>query len=433
MPGIRFAAVSLLLVLIALVATPGASHADAQSFDDVCAPLQRRAAEIEVQIGFVLVDLRDGRECSANGSETFRSASLYKLIVLVEAYEQSALGEFSFEEPIALQPRHYSDDPSQPRPDGPVELSAREAIRRMVVFSDNASALALRERLGPGRVASAPARLGLAGTSLGEQFVTTPADIARLLSGLYRGDVVSPEASEEMLRLLRGQELNDLIPAALPAETEVAHKTGLIERYLHDAGIIYAPGGDYVLVLLTRWRDSIDESYRAIHELTALAYRAFETPPPPPALVEPELLETAPVAPAPVEPELLETAPVAPAPVAGSIRERGYSGLGAGRPERFARRLVARATARAGGARRAGRGCAGTAGGAHGAATGRDPALNGRAALSLRPAPASRSVPAGRVREARPAPPLTGRPASPPQPRAPVRPAAPRAVRAPPA
>ena len=323
MPGIRFAALSLLLVLIALVATPGASYADAHRFDDVCASLQRRAAEIEVQIGFVLVDLRDGRECSANAAETFHSASLYKLIVLVEAYEQSARGEFSFEEPIAIQPRHYTDDPSQPRPDGPVELSAREAIRRMVMFSDNASALALRERLGPGRVAGAPARLGLAGTSLGEQFVTAPADIARLFSGLYRGDVVSPEASEEMLRLLRGQELNDLIPAALPPETEVAHKTGLIERYVHDAGIIYAPGGDYVLVLLTRWRDSIEESYRAIHELTALAYRAFETPPPP-ALVEPELLETAPVGALLAEPGIADRAPAPrPPPLSPAPPSRG--------------------------------------------------------------------------------------------------------------
>ncbi len=276
---VRSLPAALLLALIALAATPLTGHADRPGFDAVCASVQQRASEVEARIGLVVIDLRDGAECSVNAAETFRSASLYKLVVLVEAYQQSANGEFSFDESITLQPRHYQDDPPRAQPAEPAVFSATEALRRMVVFSDNASALALIERLTPDAVEGAPARLGLAGTVVGDRFVTTPADIALLFAGLYRGQLVSPEASAEMLRLLRAQELNDLIPATLPAGVEVAHKTGLIEEYLHDAGIVYAPGGDYVLVILTRWQSSVDQSYLAIHELTALAYGAFETPP----------------------------------------------------------------------------------------------------------------------------------------------------------
>ncbi|MCH8194993.1 MAG: serine hydrolase, partial [Chloroflexi bacterium] len=82
-------------------------------------------------------------------------------MVLLEAYEQSAGGGLSFDEPITLYPRHYEDDPPLTRPAESPVLSIGEALRRMVVFSDNASALALVERLTPEAVAAAPRRFGL--------------------------------------------------------------------------------------------------------------------------------------------------------------------------------------------------------------------------------------------------------------------------------
>ena len=94
---------------------------------------------------------------------------------------------------------------------------------------------------------------------------------------------MSEGASAEMLALLLDQQLNELIPAALPGGTAIAHKTGRIEDYVHDAGIVYAPGGDYVVVLLTRWRVSPLQSQRLIRDLAARVYGAFEVPGPPPA------------------------------------------------------------------------------------------------------------------------------------------------------
>lgn len=267
------------VVLIMVSHTSMLARVSADDFDDVCVSLLKSSTDSQIRIGFVLLDLRDGAECSRNARESFRSASLYKLVVLVEAYRQRDNGNLSFDEPIALQPHHYQDDPPESRPSDLPVFSASEALRRMIVFSHNASASALMERLSPEATAAAPARLALSGTSLGSRFVTTPADMAQLLASLYRGELVSVDSSQEMLTLLRAQELNDLIPAALPKGTQVAHKTGLIEKYLHDAGIVYAPGGDYVFVILTRWQISIDQSYLDIHKLTSLTYTAFDTEP----------------------------------------------------------------------------------------------------------------------------------------------------------
>ncbi len=312
MARVRVPALALVLLALALAPARGSAHAGVHPLEEICDSLQERTTASDAHVGLVIIALGYDARCSVNAGETFRTASLYKLIVLAEAYAQSVSGEFSFDETMTLEARHYVDDPPQLRPSGPVQLSAWEAIRRMIVFSDNGAALALRERLGPERVARTPQRLGLPDTSLAGQFVTTPSDIARFFSALYRGELVSPEASEQMLQLLRAQQLNDLIPAALPAGTEVAHKTGLVEQYLHDAGIVSAPGGDYVLVLLTRWEAAIEQSYLAIHDLTALSYTAFETPLPPPAPSQPAVVEAAAGAPGTVD---LALARVAEQPV----------------------------------------------------------------------------------------------------------------------
>ncbi len=309
---VRVPAVALVLLALAFAPVSGSAHAGAHPLEAICDSLQERVAAAEVQVGLVVIALSGDARCAVNAGETFRTASLYKLIVLAEAYRQSDRGEFSFDETITLEARHFIDDPPASRPSLPVEMSAREAIRRMVVFSDNATAHALRERLGPEVVAAAPARLGLDGTSVGGEFVTTPADIARFFALLYRGEIVSEQASEQMLAMLRAQELNDLIPAALPAGTEIAHKTGLVDKYVHDAGIVSAPGGDYVLVVLTHWERAIDDAYLAIHDLTTLSYVAFEAPLPPPAPSQPAVVEAAVGAPGTVD---LALARVAEQPV----------------------------------------------------------------------------------------------------------------------
>lgn len=323
----------------AIVALALAGTAHAALPDDVCASLQARAAELEPRIGFVVVDLDSGEACGALEAESFRTASLYKLLVLAEAHEQELLGRFSFDDDmITLQlaqpaPVPTPEAPAEPTqgvpPDGATAtptatataepaprqftISAREAARRMIVFSDNLSAEALRVHLGKAAVAEAPRRLALDGTSLGQEFITTPEDIARFFTLLYAGELVSARASFEMLQLLHAQEVRDRIPAVLPDDTPIAHKTGLIARYVHDAGIVYAPGGDYVLVLLTEWPEggSIGQSYDAIHQLSAMVYDAYAVAPPPRPVIRPA---------APVSVEATAAAEAADAGVAADRR-----------------------------------------------------------------------------------------------------------------
>ena len=56
------------------------------------------------------------------------------------------------------------------------------------------------------------------------------------------------------MELLLGQQVNDRIPWFLPDEVPIAHKTGGLDRFAHDAGIVFAPGGPYLIGAADRGR-----------------------------------------------------------------------------------------------------------------------------------------------------------------------------------
>jgi beta-lactamase class A len=78
--------------------------------------------------------------------------------------------------------------------------------------------------------------------------------LVALLRLIAEEQAYSPELSHEMLDILHQQEFKKGIPARLPREVRVAHKTGDISTVAHDAGVVYAPGRKpYVVAILTEW------------------------------------------------------------------------------------------------------------------------------------------------------------------------------------
>jgi beta-lactamase class A len=275
------AALALALLLGASLDAP-AAHA---GLGEDCSRIRDRAGSATIQLGIVIVDLASGARCELRSETVFRTASLYKLLVMSEAYEQEAAGTFAFDEELELLPHHYINNLPGTAPAEPVTLTAQRAIELMIQQSDNPTAHALRERLTHGEVAAQANELGMGQTLLGTDFVTSPTDIALFFERLYGGEVVSPEASAAMLTLLGGQAIRNLLPEGLPDGLPIAHKTGLLESYLHDAGIVQAPGGDYVIVALSLHDGDLPAAYEAIRGISALVYEGFAAPVADPPLV----------------------------------------------------------------------------------------------------------------------------------------------------
>ena len=95
----------------------------------------------------------------------------------------------------------------------------------------------------------------------------------RILLKLAKREVVSPQDSDEMIKILLQQKFNEMIPAQLPANVRVAHKTGWNDDLYHDAGIIYPPNGKpFVLVILTRGCKSESDAHALVASLAKIIY-----------------------------------------------------------------------------------------------------------------------------------------------------------------
>jgi beta-lactamase class A len=84
--------------------------------------------------------------------------------------------------------------------------------------------------------------------------VGAPASLNRLLEMIWRGEVVSRAACDQILHILLQQTLDQRLPRFLPAGAPIAHKTGTLGGVRNDSGIIYCSAASHVAVTtFTTW------------------------------------------------------------------------------------------------------------------------------------------------------------------------------------
>ena len=216
-----------------------------------------------------------------NADRSVRSASLFKLVLLVEALRQQRSGEFDLGEPLTMTPRALSI--LEPLPStlqvGETMLAA-EAVERMITISSNTGAVLVGERIGWIRAQRTVEQLGLDATSMYSPPKTTATDMQRLLR-LIAGEPADPQLlhlddAAHMLRLMADQRINDRVPPELFRAGLIAHKTGDLPLLLHDAGIITGPGGPIAVVLMATDFPSRKDAVAAMVDVYRLVYQAAE-------------------------------------------------------------------------------------------------------------------------------------------------------------
>lgn len=105
--------------------------------------------------------------------------------------------------------------------------------------------------------------------------LTTPREMARLFDAIEQGVGISAAAREGIIDILKRQKFTERIPALLPEAVEVAHKTGSVKGVRNDAGIVYAPGGPYVVSLFSKGLQDERAGVMALAELSKIVWEAF--------------------------------------------------------------------------------------------------------------------------------------------------------------
>ena len=248
------------------------------------------------QAGVYVRHLGTGETAAINADTLFPTASLVKVPIMLGVFDAIERGSLAYDQPLV-----YRDSLLYPgedlaghfRDSSVVPLSEVQMLS--ITTSDNTASLWLQHLAGTGTAINGwLAANGFAHTRVNSRTpgreamrtrygwgVTTPREMAGLVTAIREGRAVSPGASEEMYRILTRIYWNDEALSALPPTVQAASKQGAVNRSRSEVVLVNAPHGDYVFCVITK--DQQDESwtpenegYRLLRTVSALLWQHFE-------------------------------------------------------------------------------------------------------------------------------------------------------------
>lgn len=231
--------------------------------------VRKELAEFKGKVNLFAKNLDTGASYGVGEDSRVRTASTIKVAVMVEAFARVAEGKGKWTDEVVLTNAKKVGGSGilQELSDG-LHLSLRDAVTLMMIVSDNTATNLVLDVLTTDAVNARMDSLGLkqtrvlrkvfgGGTShAGEDpalkpyglGVTTPREMVTLLEKLERGEVVSREASKEMLALMKREQVHDGIGRTLN-EIEMATKLGALDALRSNVGIIYTKRGRIAMAI----------------------------------------------------------------------------------------------------------------------------------------------------------------------------------------
>ena len=273
------------------------------------------------RFGFMFKDLNTGMECKYNADTPMPTASVCKVAVMVELFRQDSEGILSLDDRHPLRKNissHGTGTLSITR-DYPT-LTVRDYCRLMMGVSDNMATDMCIGLVGPDHIAATMERMGYHNTrtpmplgvwhylmkgvveepsrELDAQILTEevngPGDktlpyassldnnvasarnLCDIMEEIEKREMVSPEASEFMIKMMKVPVNPNRIRQYLKPEIITARKTGGSNRIKADTGIVYLPTGPLVMAGLAT-ADDREDAQRGMDAIADAARLVYET------------------------------------------------------------------------------------------------------------------------------------------------------------
>jgi beta-lactamase class A len=195
-------------------------------------------------VGYSVIDLETGARINRRGDETFPTASLIKVPILVTVYDLVAKGQLSLDDPLTVLKIDQVPGSGiiQFLHNGTI-LTVHDAAWLMSTISDNTATNLLLDRIIIRRVWAKMDSLGLQHTRVHSKSflrnssvamdssvkyglgVTTPNEMAHLFELMAQGKAVSPGADSTMLDILE-HNTTDFMLQRYAGGARAAHKDG---------------------------------------------------------------------------------------------------------------------------------------------------------------------------------------------------------------
>jgi len=207
-------------------------------------------------------------------NEKVRTASTIKLAIMAEIFDTVAKGRAKWTDQITIRDADKVGGSGIIREfDDGTRLSVRDLVHVMIVLSDNTATNLLLDKFPAQSVNDFMDTLGLPNTrSMRKVLIgnrppsgvsaagkleenkrfglgsTTPHEMVMLIEKMERGELVSADASHEMIAILKRQQWRGGIVRRL-GDMPAANKTGSLDKLRSDVGIVYSPGGRIAIAI----------------------------------------------------------------------------------------------------------------------------------------------------------------------------------------
>ena len=265
---------------------------------DAPALIHERIAASGAQVGLYYRNLTRPDSLLHDADLRMHAASTMKVPVMIQVYRDADAGLLALDDSLPVVNAFTSivdgssftvspADDSDSTLYGRVGTNAtiRELVELMITVSSNFATNLLIQRVGAERVTATMRELGADSINVlrgvedqkaydaGLSNTTTARDLGLVATAIAEDRAASAASCRDMEAVMSRQRFNEGIPAGVPADARVSHKTGEITAIHHDFGIVTAGDGTrYVLALMVRGLESKDSSAALMADLSRIVY-----------------------------------------------------------------------------------------------------------------------------------------------------------------
>jgi beta-lactamase class A len=230
--------------------------------------IKAKIAGFQGHVSLFAKNLDTGVTYTLDADAPVRTASTIKLPIMIECFSEAAEGKLDMAEMIKLTDDERVSGSGILQDLSSREYPVRDLIMLMITLSDNTATNLIINRVGGNAVNARMAKLGLEQTRSMRKILgdgnklkarpsgisdegakpenkkwgigrSSPHEMVMLLEKLYRGELVSKEASAEMLEILKKQRDHSGIGRDMK-DVVIANKSGALDALRSDVGIVFS-------------------------------------------------------------------------------------------------------------------------------------------------------------------------------------------------
>ncbi len=233
-------------------------------------------------VGVYVRNLRTNRTVEINADTIFPTASMVKVPILCGVFDKLHKGELKYDQVLTYRDSLHYDDGVVGSLRDSAQIPLPYVLMLMETLSDNTGSLWMQALAGGGEAINEwLSTYGFKNTRVnsrtpGRQDAwkiygwgqTTPREMAELVAMIRAGEVISPDVSERIYRLLGRQFWDGYALSQIPPTIQVIAKNGAVNRAKSEVVLVHAPHGDYVFCITTK--NQTDERWKPDNEGSVL-------------------------------------------------------------------------------------------------------------------------------------------------------------------